>query len=252
MDGPVLVTGGTGTLGRAVVSRLREAGTAYRVLSRRGGDGVVVGDLASGAGIDDAVRGATTILHLASGPRHDIALTRTLVDAALHASRVGHDRPHLVYISIVGVDRVPLGYYRQKLAGEGLVAGSGLPWTTLRATQFHNLLDALFGALSRTGLLPVLAGARFQPVDVHDVAGRLVELAGAEPARRVLEFGGPTVRGMDELARAWLRAAGRRRPVLPLRLPGGLAAAVRAGGLTAPEHASGVRTFENYLAARAR
>ena len=69
------------------------------MLSRRGGDGVVVGDLASGAGVDDAVRGATTILHLASGPRHDIALTRTLVAAALHASRVGHDRPHLVYLN---------------------------------------------------------------------------------------------------------------------------------------------------------
>jgi len=242
VDGPVLVTGGTGTLGRAVVSRLREAGTAYRVLSRRGGDGVVVGDLASGAGIDDAVRGATTILHLASGPRHDIALTRTLVDAAVRSGR-----PHLVYISIVGVDRVPLGYYRQKLAGEGLVAGSGLPWTTLRATQFHNLLDALFTSASRIGVLPVLAGAVFQPVDVHDVATQLVELAAAEPAGRMQQLGGPEVRPMDELARAWLRARGRRRRVLPLPLPGGMARAVRAGGLTAPDAPRGTGTFEQYL-----
>ena len=247
MDGPVLVTGGTGTLGREVVARLRAAGTAYRVLSRRGGDGAVVGDLASGAGIDDAVRGAATILHLASGPRHDIALTRTLVDAALHASRVGHGRPHLVYISIVGVDRVPLGYYRQKLASEGLVAGSGLPWTTLRATQFHNLLDALFASASRIGVLPVLAGAVFQPVDVQDVATRLVELAAAEPAGQVLQLGGPAVRPMDELARAWLRARGRSRRVPPLPLPGGLARAVRAGGLTAPDQPRGTGTFEQYL-----
>jgi uncharacterized protein YbjT (DUF2867 family) len=243
----MLVTGGTGTLGRALVPRLREGGHAHRVLSRRPGPGVVVGDLASGAGVAEAVGGVSTILHLASSPRHDVELTRRLVDAAL-----ADGRPHLVFVSIVGVDRVPLGYYREKVAVEQLVADSGLPWTVLRATQFHNLLDALFGVLSRTGLLPVLAGARFQPVDVQDVAQRLVELTVAGPARRVLEFGGPQVRGMDELGRAWLRANGRRRPVLALRLPGGLAAAVRAGGLTAPEHAGGVRTFENYLAARTR
>ena len=136
---------------------------------------------------------------------------------------MGHGRPHLVYVSIVGVDRVPLGYYRQKLAGEGLVAGSGLPWTTLRATQFHNLLDALFTSASRIGVLPVLAGAVFQPVDVHDVAARLVELAAAEPAGRVLQLGGPAVRPMDELARAWLRARGRPPP-------GARAAAARPPG----------------------
>ena len=236
------MTGGTGTLGRVVVARLRDNGTAHRVLSRRTGPGLVSGDLGTGRGLDDAVRGASTILHLASRPRGDTALTRTLVDTALR-----HGRPHLVYVSIVGVDRVPLGYYREKLAVEGLVAGSGLPWTTLRATQFHNLLDALFAAVSRVGALPVLAGAVFQPVDVHDVATQLVELAAAEPTGRMLQLGGPEVRPMDELARAWLRARGRRRRVLPLPLPGGLARAVRAGGLTAPDAPRGTGTFEQYL-----
>jgi uncharacterized protein YbjT (DUF2867 family) len=242
MAGPILVTGGTGTLGRALLPALRAAGHQARVLSRRGGPGVVTGDLAGGVGVDDAVRGAGTILHLASRPRHDTALTRTLLDAALRSGR-----PHLVFVSIVGVDRVPLGYYREKLAGEGLVAGSGLPWTTLRATQFHNLLDALFGAVGRAGVLPVLARAVFQPVDVRDVAARLVELAAAEPAGRVLQLGGPEVRAMDDLARAWLRGTGRRRRVLPVPLPGGLARAVRAGGLTAPDQPRGSRTFEQYL-----
>lgn len=245
MDGPILVTGGTGTLGRAVVQRLRETGRPHRVLSRRAGPGLVSGDLADGRGIDDAVRDSTAILHLASQPKHDVAITRTLVEAARR-----HGGPHLVFVSIVGIDRVPLPYYREKLAVEGLVEASGLPFTTLRATQFHDLLDALFGAVSRAGVLPVLAGARFQPVDVRDVAGRLVELVSAGAGGRMPDFGGPQVRAMDELARTWLRATGRRRPVVPLRLPGGLARAVRAGGLTAPEHPDGLLTFEDYLATR--
>jgi uncharacterized protein YbjT (DUF2867 family) len=246
---PVLVTGGTGTLGRAVVPALRAAGHDVRVLSRRAGPDRVIGDLASGAGIDDAVRGAGVILHLASRPRNDTALARTLVDAALRTGR-----PHLVYISIVGVDRVPLSYYREKLAVEGLVAGSGLPWTTLRATQFHDLLAGFLRGLSRvgvgrTGVLPVLGGAVFQPVDVRDVADRLTELVRAEPAGRLLQFGGPQVRPMDELARTWLRSTGRHRRVLPVPIPGALARAVRAGGLTAPDQPRGERTFEQFLTA---
>jgi uncharacterized protein YbjT (DUF2867 family) len=239
---PILVTGGTGTLGRALVPRLRDAGLEHRVLSRRDGPGLVSGDLSSGRGIDDAVRGASAIIHLTSGPK---PLTRPLLDAALR-----HGRPDLVFVSIVGIDRVPLGYYREKLAVERMITESGLPWTTVRATQFHDLLDRLFGLLSRAGVLPVLAGGPFQPVDVRDVAGRLVELVAAGPAGRVVEFGGPRVRPMDELARAWPRATGRRRPVLPLRLPGGLARGVRAGGLTTPDHADGLIGFEEYLADR--
>jgi uncharacterized protein YbjT (DUF2867 family) len=241
----ILVTGGTGTLGRALSQRLAAAGREYRVLSRRSGPGLVSGDLSDGRGVDHAVRDASTIIHLASGPKHDSALTRTLLDSVPR-----HGRPHLVYVSIVGVDRVPLGYYREKLATERLIEHCGLPWTILRATQFHDLLDRLFGGLSRTGVLPVLAGALFQPIDVRDVADRLVELVVAGPAGRILELGGPAVRPMDELARAWLRATGRRRPVLPLPLPGGLARAVRAGGLTTPQLATGVITFERYLSGR--
>ena len=97
-------------------------------------------------------------------------------------------------------------------------------------------------------MLPVLAGAVFQPVDVQDVATRSVELAAAEPAGQVLQLGGPAVRPMDDLGRAWLRARGRSRRVLPLPLPGGLDRAVRAGGpLTAPDQPRGTGTFEQYL-----
>src|ERR1022692_632134 len=141
MTAPILVTGGTGTLGRLVVRRLREAGRQVRVLSRRdhadaGGVQFVTGDLANRAGIEQAVDGVGTIVHCASSRTGDADATANLVRAAL--SRAG--TPHLVYVSIVGVDRLPFSYYRSKLDSERVVTESGLPWTILRATQFYDLI----------------------------------------------------------------------------------------------------------------
>ena len=247
MTATVLVTGATGTLGRALVARLRARGHAVRALSRRPGPDAVVGDLETGAGIAAAVRGVDAVVHAATRAGHDVAQTRTLLDAL---SAAGSGAPHVVAVSIVGVDRVPLGYYRDKVRVERLVAEAGVPWTVLRATQFHDLLATLLGALGRAPVLPVLAGARFQPVDVRDVADRLADLAVSPPARGTVEMGGPRVETMADLARTWAAATGRRRAVVPVPLPGRLAAAVRAGGLTAPAHADGRITFAEFLAAR--
>jgi uncharacterized protein YbjT (DUF2867 family) len=96
-----------------------------------------------------------------------------------------------VYVSIVGVDRIPYGYYRAKLATETVVEESGLPWTILRATQFHDLIRRIAGVLAKSPVVPVPAGVRFQPVDVHEVAARVVELATGTPAGRVDDMGGP-------------------------------------------------------------
>jgi uncharacterized protein YbjT (DUF2867 family) len=260
----ILVTGGTGTLGRVVVERLRERGHVPRVLSRRAGAGRVVGDLETGAGVAEAVSGVDAVVHAASRPGHDVAQAETLLAAlraegarratgsAAAAGETGrHAAPHLVFVSIVGVDRVPLAYYRDKVEVERLTAAAGVPWTVLRATQFHDLLSTLFGVLGRSPVLPVLAGASFQPVDVRDVADRLAELATGTPAGRAPDLGGPQVRSMADLARTWAGATGRRRGVLPVRLPGGLARAVRDGGLLTPDHADGRITFEEFLAGQA-
>jgi uncharacterized protein YbjT (DUF2867 family) len=141
---PILVTGGTGTLGQQVVSRLREAGRDVRVLSRRSRtsqDGLVfaTGDLATGEGLPAAVHGVGTIVHCASNRKGDVEATRNLVRAAAQEKQekqgmpgMPGDLPHLVYISIVGVDRFPRGYFKAKLEAEGVITDSGLPWTTAR------------------------------------------------------------------------------------------------------------------------
>ncbi|MET2718995.1 SDR family oxidoreductase [Streptomyces harbinensis] len=253
-SGAIVVTGGTGTLGREVVRRLLEDEYEVRVLSRRPHPQAdrtprewAVGDLATGVGLDAALEGAATVVHCASAPaKDDTVATRHLVEAALRGSR-----PHLVYISIVGADRVPLGYYRHKVACERIVADSGLPWTTLRATQFHDLIARLTTVQRAAPVVCTLGGdARVQPVEVREVGDRLAELAVGEPAGRVADFGGPRVRELRELARLTARAQGWHRPVLPLRLPGKVVRAVRDGGLLAPDHAQGRGTFEEFLTRR--
>ncbi|HEX6469118.1 MAG TPA: NAD(P)H-binding protein, partial [Streptosporangiaceae bacterium] len=243
----ILVTGGTGTLGRRLVPRLKDAGCAVRVLTRRArvpDDGVhyMTGDLATGEGVAAAVDGVGAIVHCAGAQKGDDELTRNLVRAA--ASIGG--TPHLVYISVVGADRIPVagavdramfGYFGSKLAAERVVTGSGLPWTTLRATQFHELIFMVARQLAKLPVIPIPAGTRFQPVETDEVAARLVELTLDEPAGLVPEMGGPRIYDTAALIRSYLRATGRRRPILPVRLPGGAARAVRAGAQLAPQHA---------------
>jgi uncharacterized protein YbjT (DUF2867 family) len=260
MTSPVLVTGGTGTLGRLVVPRLRQAGRTVRVLSRHAhepADGVtyVTGDLDTGAGVDTAVAGVATIVHCAGGQKGDDDRARRLVGAA---SRAGVT--HLVNVSVVGADRVPVvgradramfAYFASKLAAERVVAEGGVPWTTLRATQFHDLILLVARAMAKLPVVPVPAGVRFQPVDAAEVADRLVDLAMGAPSGLVPDIGGPRVYGLTELLHEYLRAAHRyRRPMVPVRLPGGAYRAVRAGAVLAPEHATGRRTWEEFLAER--
>ncbi|MFJ8627297.1 SDR family oxidoreductase [Kitasatospora sp. NPDC093550] len=251
VNGTVLVTGATGTLGREVVRLLVARGVAVRGLSRRargGGDGVdwVVGDLVTGAGIAEATAGVEVVVDCATTQRKaDVSGVRTLVERAREAGV-----RHLVYVSIVGIDRVPLAYYRAKLACERVVRESGLGWTVLRATQFHDLLLKVFDASAKLPVFPAPGGVRFQPVDVREVAAAVAGLVGEEPAGFAPEVAGPQVRSYRELAEAYLRAAGRRRVLLPLRIPGAVGRGLRAGGNLAPERAVGRGTFEEALERR--
>jgi uncharacterized protein YbjT (DUF2867 family) len=246
----VLVTGGTGTLGREVVDNLLVCGITVRVLSRRpqlsGSPEVewTIGDLRKGEGIDEALQGIDTVIHCASR-FSDATSARHLLRGATNA-----ERPFIVYISIVGVDRVPLRYYRSKLEVERLIERSELPWTTLRSTQFHNLIAGACRTLARSPVMFLPAQTSFQPIDVKEVATRLVELASAAPAERVPDMGGPEILGTGELAASYLDAAVLRRPFVPVRLPGKAFAGFREGGHLAPEHAVGTVTFEEFLAER--
>ncbi len=251
---PILVTGGAGVLGRLIVTHLSAAGYPVRGMSRRARPGEdwpgaewAQADLETGEGIEAAVEGAEIIVHCAGSSKGDEEKTLNLVRAASQAGA-----RHLVYISVVGVDRIPVesfvdramfGYFASKLAAERVVAASGLPWTTLRAAQFYYGILMAARAMAKLPVVPLPAGFRFQPVDEG-------ELALGTPAGLVPDMAGPKVYSMAELLRGYLWASHRHRPIIPIWLPGKAARAVRAGANLAPERAVGQRTWEEFLADR--
>jgi len=254
---PILVTGGTGTLGRQVVARLMQTGHPVRSLGRRAahaepGAEFVVADLATGEGVAEALAGVETVVHCAGSAKGDDVKARTLVDAAKRAGV-----RHIVYISVVGADTTPIegpidramfGYFGAKHAAERIIAESGIPWTTVRATQFHDLTLKTLEQLAKMPVMPVFGGMSFQPIDSGEVADRLVELATGEPAGLVPPIGGPKVYGMDELARSYLAAQGRRKPIFGMPIFGTAARAQKSGVNLAPDRAVGRRTWEEFLA----
>ncbi|WP_326689403.1 MULTISPECIES: NAD(P)H-binding protein [unclassified Streptomyces] len=251
-QGPVLVTGGTGTLGRPLVDALLADGVPVRVMSRRPraqGDKRpyewAVCDLKNGIGLAAAVAGVRAIVHCATDPFREAAVLSRLVEAARQAGG-----PHLVYISIVGVDTIPFSYYRGKREAERVLEQSGLPWTVLRATQFHNLIATITNAQRRLPFVFAPSGVRFQPIEVSEVAARLAELVRGAPAGRVPDLAGPAVHTARDLAEATLTAYGRRHRVVGFRLPGGMGRALRQGANLAPDRAVGTVTFHDFLAAR--
>ena len=248
----VLVTGGTGTLGRHVVTLLRQSGHRARILSRspRGHVDTVQGDLSSGAGLEKAVAGMDAIIHAASAAREPFKLRAVDVEGTRRLLALARDAhvKHVVYVSIVGIDRVRYPYYGTKLAAEAVVREDAVPWSILRATQFHPFLELVLRGFSRVpGLTAVPLEWKFQPVDAKEVAQKLCAVVLDTPQGMLKDFGGPEVRDLRSIARAWLDARKSRRRLVNLPLPIGASKQVAAGALTCPDHTDGVTTFDQYL-----
>jgi uncharacterized protein YbjT (DUF2867 family) len=152
-----------------------------------------------------------------------------------------------MYMSIVGVDAIPLGYYRSKLQAERLVEICGVPWTVQRATEFHDFIAWVADLVSRPPVIVVPQNVSVQPVDTGEVALRVADLVDAGPLGRVPDLGGPEVLSARALAEAFLAATGRSRRILEVNPPGPTLRALRDGANLAPGHAEGRRTFGTYL-----
>ena len=248
----ILVTGGAGHLGRLVVKQLSQAGYRVRGMSRRPSPGAdwpgaewKQADLKTGTGLAEAIQGMDVVVHLAAlgNSMVDFEGTRRLVGAAQEAGV-----SHLVFISIVGIDRVPWAGGKAKLASEELIEHSGIPWSILRATQFDYGIDFLLHLLTRLPLVALVpTDLLLQPVAEEEVAGRLCEIVQAGPSGRLPDMGGPMVSTSGELARIWLRQRGVHRAIIPLRLPGKTARALRQGGNTCPQQATGTVSWQAWL-----
>lgn len=247
----VAVTGATGRLGSCVTSALLDRGHEVRRLSRHparefAGAAHYGVDLSTGAGLEPALAGADVVIDAANSNRHAEQVlvngTRRLSAAAQRAGVRHH-----VLCSIVGIEAVPASYYRAKVAQEEIVISGPTPWSILRATQFHPLVDAIFTAAARLAVLPAPAFP-LQPIDPREVARALVDAAESAPLGERQEIAGPEVLTVRELARQWRRARGRRAVLIPVPLAGAAGRALRRGALTSSSAAAaGSPTFEQWL-----
>ena len=250
----IAVAGGTGVLGAPIVAGLAARGDDVLILSRTPPREPLAGtahhsiDLTDGAGLDAALAGVEVVVDASNSSPRDagpvlVEGTRRLLDAAARAGV-----RHYAGISIVGCERVPTAYYEVKARQEEEIAAGDVPWSLLRATQFHQLLDWAFGQAARLRLRPT-GKARLQPIAAAVVAERLVEVAHLDPAGRLLEIAGPQVQTLSELSAAWRRAKGRA--ALPVRIPslGKIGRPVGEGALCSPEAAAGGPSFAQWLAA---
>ncbi|MEK8071768.1 SDR family oxidoreductase [Rhodococcoides navarretei] len=244
------VAGGTGTVGAHVVEVARERGHEVVVLSRSAGV-----DLVTGTGLSDALSGVDAVVDVASTQTLSAkestaffsAVTRNLLTAE-GAAGVGH---HLA-LSIVGIDEAPHGYYAGKVKQESLVRAGAVPWTILRATQFHEFAAQIRSQTS-FGPLTVIPRMLSQPIAAREVAERLIDLAERSPSGRVADLGGPREERMVEMVRRYALAIGARCSVLEVPIPGAYGRAMRDGTLVTSAGADhGTQTFEDWAAAQSR
>ncbi|WP_329129354.1 NAD(P)H-binding protein [Streptomyces sp. NBC_01476] len=244
----VAVAGGTGLTGRQVAGILAGQGHQPVVLARSKGV-----DLLTGGGLEEALAGVDTVVDVSNITTTSRKAAEGFFEAAgrnLLAAGEKAGVSHLVTLSIVGVDRVGLGYYQGKLRQEEIVRAGAVPWTVLRATQFHEFADQVLALVP--GPVAVVPRMRSQPVAVREVAAALAELAVGPPLGMAPELAGPREEYLPDMARRLLRARGLRRRVLAVRMPGRVGRAMAGGALLpAGPGPRGEQTYQEWLAGQA-
>ncbi|MFE6060983.1 SDR family oxidoreductase [Streptomyces sp. NPDC056431] len=224
----ITVIGGTGLIGSQVVALLQKAG--HDVVAASLSSGV---DLLTGAGLDEALAGAHTVINVSNSPTFDdqsLDFFRTTVTNLLGAGERAGVR-HQVALSIVGVDQVPdLDYYRAKVLQEDLLRDGPTPYSIVRATQFFEFMDAVMSWTATDGEVR-LPATPLQPIASADVAAALADVAVGEPLNGTLDVAGPDALALDEIGRITLAARGDDRPVVADD-QAGMFAAVRGDVLT--------------------
>ncbi len=250
----VLITGGTGHLGRLVVPRAQAAGHVVHVASRRQrpatlDEGIRWAnvDLGTGEGLRESLEGIDAVMHAASDLKNtqvaDVEGTKRLAEAARDA-----DVSHMLFVSIVGIDRIPYPYYLRKLEAERMLVGSGAPYSILRAAQFHSFIDVLLTSAGRFPLVfPLPSGFHVQSVATEDVADRIVRALDDGPNGMLRDYAGPEPMTLDDAAAEWKAARGIRKPTVKLPTFGKTAAGFRAGHNTAPDGERGTITWREWL-----
>ncbi|QDK81503.1 NAD-dependent epimerase/dehydratase family protein [Spirosoma sp. KCTC 42546] len=258
-----LVIGGSGVLGSAVVHELQKSQINFQIGSRnpiktdsystvnQASVPWTHTNLATGDGLSEALAGVDTVFHLATGQgkigreSDEVVFTRNLLNAVKQSNV-----KHLIYSSIVGVDKIPYSYYQAKLNAEKLIQASQVPYTILRATQFHDFVDFVLGKLLNLPIGFVPKKLLIQPIDVVVVAQELCRLAQAGSQQTTLQLGGPKVYDAGTLAKRWMQHRKVSKPIIPIPAIGAIMKPIAAGRATCPEAAIGTKTWKAYLTER--
>lgn len=259
-----LIIGGSGVLGSTVVNELQKNQVSFQIGSRhqiktdaysRVNQGSNLPwtkvDLLTGQGLKEALAGVDTVFHLASGQGKigsesvEVVITRNLLEVVKRS-----EVKHLIYSSIVGVDQIPYSYYQAKFAAEKMIQESKVPFTILRATQFHNFVDFVLSKLLSLPVGFVPKKLRIQPIQVEAVAQELYRLAQAGGQQTVLNLGGPQVYDAGALAKSWMQSQKVFKPIIPIPTLGAILNRIADGAATCPETATGTQTWEDYLTER--
>jgi uncharacterized protein YbjT (DUF2867 family) len=242
----IAIIGGTGTLGGAVVAELTRRGHTVRAISRSAPGHPV--DLTTGAGLDAALAGADVVVNAVNGEPSKkgrgvlVDGTRRLLDAEAQAGVAHH-----VEIGIVGSDRIPMDYYDLKIEQEQLVEAGPVPWTIVRATQFHEFVAWIFDSAAGKRMLPG-GHVPIQPIAVAEVAPAVADVAEGDPLRRTINVAGPRVEDLGVLAAAWKGATGKRAVRVPVPGATKMLRALREGHLTTETpDIRGTTTFATWL-----
>ncbi|WP_183100313.1 SDR family oxidoreductase [Nocardioides pelophilus] len=243
----IAIAGGTGALGAQVVEAARRRDLTPVVIARSHGV-----DLTTGDGLDEALAGVDAVVDASNvaalRAKSAIAFFEAATSRLLAAGERAGVRHHLA-VSIVGCDRVDLGYYVGKRRQEELVRTGPVPWTIVRATQFHEFAGQMLErSPGPVGLVPKMLS---QPVSARALADLLVDIAVGEPRGLAPDVGGPEQHLMPDLARRLVAHQGRRTKVVAAPLPGKAGRQVAAGGLLPGAGATILpETYDEWLAAQ--
>lgn len=262
----ILVTGGTGHLGRAITAGLKRDGHQVRILARRPGDDPSVewvqGDLGTGIDLGPALARVDAVVHAATNSPaaqrggfalRDFVRSPTDVDidgtTALLAAAADAPVQHFVHVSIVGLSHMAgiNPYSRVKLAAEELVKGSAVPWSIVRATGFYWLLERMLEKMAKRRIMMLPADVRMQAVDSDEFANFVVACTSDDLRGERKDFVGPETLTMRQLAEQYLAAHGLHRRVWKAPMPRRIKTSLDAGN-TSANALHGTTTWAAWLA----
>ncbi|GJM35433.1 MAG: nucleotide-diphosphate-sugar epimerase [Saprospiraceae bacterium] len=254
MKSKIFITGATGLLGKAMLEAMDRESFDITIGQRQDPQIEHLSykwtkfDLAD-TSLSLNLSGVDTIFHLASSTRKpsyelDVDGTESLLNNAKE-----YGVKHFIYISIVGIEKVPIKYYKIKKSAEEAIENSGVPYTILRATQFHEFFEMIIKGLQRFPIVILPGKAVLQPIEVNRVAQKLLEISLQQPSNQILEIGGQEKLTLKAAMNLWLKSKGVRKPILdiPMFLLGKIGRALKQGGLTTDECDGGSRRWGEWL-----